>query len=315
MNTFASRLAATAAAVILVLSLGACAGKKADPAKPAPLDTPADLWAEVQNLKSEMRRLNAQVEELNVQAKSRESASGAELTGRVARLESQVTQMASQLAVDIEGAPPAAGSAPTASGPAAMAGAPAVPYAAQTAGAAGYAAPGTPSYGLEQGDEAYEDVPAQAVRPAPGVAAAPYAQAPAQAPAAGVPVLSPPRDPADALYTNALQAFNNRQYREALSMWSEFTKNFAKNPLVPNTYFWMGECNFQLGDFANAVLSYQEVIDKYPKSTKYPDALFKRGAAFLKLGNKNAAKLSFQEVITKFPNSPFAQRAKSMMPK
>ncbi len=40
MNTFASRLAATAAAVILVLSLGACAGKKADPAKPAPLDTP-----------------------------------------------------------------------------------------------------------------------------------------------------------------------------------------------------------------------------------------------------------------------------------
>jgi TolA-binding protein len=77
----------------------------------------------------------------------------------------------------------------------------------------------------------------------------------------------------------------------------------------------MGECNFQLGDFANAVLSYQEVIDKYPKSTKYPDALFKRGAAFLKLGNKNAAKLSFQEVITKFPNSPFAQRAKSMMPK
>ncbi|NMC51006.1 MAG: tetratricopeptide repeat protein, partial [Desulfovibrio sp.] len=51
------------------------------------------------------------------------------------------------------------------------------------------------------------------------------------------------------------------------------------------------------------------------KSTKYPDALFKRGAAFLKLGNKNAAKLSFQEVITKFPTSPFAQRAKSMMPK
>lgn len=307
------RLAATIAALTLFLSLGACAGKKPDPAQPAPLDTPADLWAEVQNLKSEMRRLNAQVEELSVQAKSRESAAGAELTGRVARLESQVTQMASQLAVDIEGAPPVAATTPTASGPAAMTGAPALPYSAQTAPtppAQGYAAPGTTSYGVEQGDEDYEDTPSRTAR---SVAAAPYAQA--QVPVAGAPVLSPPKDPADALYTNALQAFNNRQYREALSMWSEFTKNFGKNPLVPNTYFWMGECNFQLGDFANAVLSYQEVIDKYPKSTKYPDALFKRGAAFLKLGNKNAAKLSFQEVITKFPTSPFAQRAKSMMPK
>ncbi len=305
------RLAVTIAALTLFLSLGACAGKKTDPAKPAPLDTQADLWAEMQNLKSEMRRINAQVEEINVQMKSRQSASGAELTGRVARLESQMTQMASQLAVDIESAPPVAATGPTASGPAAMTGAPALPYSAQTAATPagqGYAAPGTAAYGLEQSDEDYEDVP----RPAgTAVVATPSAQAPV----AGAPVLSPPKDPADALYTNALQAFNNRQYREALSMWAEFTKNFSKNPLIPNTYFWMGECSFQLGDFANAVLSYQEVVDKYPKSTKYPDALFKRGAAFLKLGNKNAAKLSFQEVITKFPTSPFAQRAKSMMPK
>ncbi|NMC47837.1 MAG: tetratricopeptide repeat protein, partial [Desulfovibrio sp.] len=269
MKTNGFRLAATIAALTLFLSLGACAGKKPDPAQPAPLDTPADLWAEVQNLKSEMRRINAQVEELNVQVKSRESAGGAELTGRVARLESQMTQMASQLAVDIEGAPPVAATGPTASGPAAMTGAPALPYSAQTAAtpaAQGYAAPGTAAYGLEQGDEDYEDVPSSTA----GTAVVATRPTQAQAPVAGAPVLSPPKDPADALYTNALQSFNNRQYREALSMWSEFTKNFSKNPLIPNTYFWMGECSFQLGDFANAVLSYQEVIDKYPKSTKYP---------------------------------------------
>ncbi|MEF3695799.1 tol-pal system protein YbgF [Desulfolutivibrio sp.] len=328
MNTTASRLATMAAVIVTLLALCSCASKKADPSAPAPLDTPADMWAEMENLKSEMRGLNAKVEELSYQAKSREGASGAEMSGRVARLESQVTQMASQLAIDIDGA------GPTASGPAAMVGAPAAPYSAQTGYPAqaayptqtGYPAqaayPGqaaapaagqhAPSYGVEQGDGDYEDVPAPRQSPYAQAPAAPVAQSLAQP---GAPVLNPPKDPADALYTQALQAFNAKQYREALSMWTEFTKNFSKSPLVPNTYFWIGECNYQVGDYANAVLSYQEVIDKFPKSNKYPDALFKRGASFVKLNNKQAAKISFQELITKYPNSPLAQRAKAMMPK
>jgi len=324
MNTTATRLAMMAAVIVTLLALCSCASKKADPAAPAPLDTPADMWAEMENLKSEVRGLNAKVEELSYQAKAREGASGAEMSGRVARLESQVTQMASQLAIDIEGA------RPTASGPAAMAGAPAAPYSAQAGYPAQTGYPGqavapaggqrASSYGVEQEAGDYEDVPPQRQSPYAQAPASPYAQAPA-APAAqpvaqpGAPVLNPPKDPADALYTQALQAFNAKQYREALSMWTEFTKNFSKSPLVPNTYFWIGECNYQVGDFANAVLSYQEVIDKFPKSNKYPDALFKRGASFVKLNNKQAAKISFQELITKYPNSPLAQRAKTMMPK
>ncbi|MDQ7833282.1 MAG: tol-pal system protein YbgF [Desulfovibrionaceae bacterium] len=333
MNT-TSRFAAALLVAATLAALGACAPKKTDPAAPAPLDTPADMWAEMETLKAEMRGLNAKVEELSYQAKSREAASGAEISGRVARLESQVSQMASQLAIDIEGAPVA---------PAAAGGAPAV-YTAQTGyppqAAPHVAQPGAPSYGTEQGDDAdvgpvhggfgqtppYAQVPVAPYPQAPAQTS-PYAQAPAspfapavQPPAtttvqSGAPALAPPKDPADALYTQALQAFNAKQYREALSMWTEFTKNFSKSPLVPNTYFWIGECNYQTGDFANAVLSYQEVIDKFPKSNKFPDALFKRGAAFLKLNNKQAAKISFQELITKFPNSPLAQRAKTMMPK
>jgi len=84
---------------------------------------------------------------------------------------------------------------------------------------------------------------------------------------------------------------------------------------MANALFWTGECYFQLGDFANAALSYQEVIEKYPKSAKHADALFKRGVAFSKLGNAGAAKLSFKEVIDKYPDSAFAARAKAMMPK
>ncbi|KUG28327.1 tpr repeat containing exported protein [hydrocarbon metagenome] len=326
MNKTPSRFAAMLAVIATLLALCSCAPKKADPSAPAPLDTPADMWAEMENLKAEMRGLNAKVEELSYQAKSREGAAGAEMSGRVARLESQVAQMASQLAIDIEGA------GPTASGPAAMAGVPAAPYSAQTGypGQTAYAGqpayPGqaatptgvqrVPSYGMEHEEGDYEDVPVQRQPPYAQAPAVPHAQVPV-APAAqpGAPVLDPPKDPADALYTQALQAFNAKQYRDALSMWTEFTKNFPKSPLVPNTYFWIGECNYQVGDFANAVLSYQEVIDKFPKSNKYPDALFKRGAAFLKLNNKQAAKISFQELITKYPNSPLTQRAKAMMPK
>jgi len=113
----------------------------------------------------------------------------------------------------------------------------------------------------------------------------------------------------------AWPVFNARQYQQSLGTFQEFTRNFKTSPLMANALFWTGESYFQLGDFANAALSYQEVIEKYPKSVKHPDALFKRGAAFLKLGNTGAAKLSFKEVIEKYPNSAFAARAKSMMPK
>ena len=53
--------AAALAAAMLAALVGGCA--PAQPKGPAPLNTPADMWAELENAKGEVRRLNAKVED------------------------------------------------------------------------------------------------------------------------------------------------------------------------------------------------------------------------------------------------------------
>ncbi len=293
--------------------LSGCAGKRGD--APAKLDTTADLWAEMDNIKAQLRKVNADLEEISYQLKSQEvgadGTSLSQLAERVSRLESNMTQMASQLAVDLEA--PAA--APVTAPQTAVQPVTAVPYQPYQP------APGQPQ--VQEPEVIIQDQPygqpgvvPTTVTTAPGAAYQPVQpQSPEPSGAIAPPVVAAPRDPADALYTKALQAFNAKQYQSALASWSDFIKSYPQNALVPNSMFWRGEAYYQLNDFANAVLAYQDVIEKFPKSAKYPDALFKRGAAFLKLGNAKAAKLSLQEVIDKYPDSTYAKRAKAMLPK
>jgi len=304
------------AAALIVVLLGGCAPTPKRSDAPAPLNTPADMWAELENAKGEVRRLNAKVEEMSLQMQ--QNRQDPELAGRVTRLEGNVSRMASQLAVDLDagGASPAAAAHPAAAP--AQTGYAQPGYAQQQP--AGYA---QPSYGQAQpgaagavamtgGADDEEQIPPYA---APGSVAPQAPPPPAPAGNIAPPVMAEPQNPADAVYAKGLSSFNARQYQQALGIFQEFSRNFKTSPLMPNALFWTGECYFQLGDFANAALSYQEVIEKYPKSPKHADALFKRGVAFTKLGNAGAAKLSFKEVIDKYPDSAFAARAKTMMPK
>lgn len=120
-------------------------------------------------------------------------------------------------------------------------------------------------------------------------------------------------DPAQALYLRALDSFKKNNYLNAQSMWAEFVQSYPKHELVSNAVFWQGECFYQLGDFARAVLSYQEVITKHPKSNKLPASMLKQGISFKKINKDKAGELVLQELIKKYPNSAEAQRAKSFL--
>ncbi|MBS3780384.1 MAG: hypothetical protein KGY41_08310, partial [Desulfovermiculus sp.] len=47
------------------------------------------------------------------------------------------------------------------------------------------------------------------------------------------------------LYEQALNAFHNREYDQAKDLWAEFASQFSEHDLVPNAYFWQGECLYQ----------------------------------------------------------------------
>jgi len=152
-------------------------------------------------------------------------------------------------------------------------------------------------------------------------AAATAPTAPAQAqqsqaqatPAQNDEAVAPPQDPADALYAKGLTAFKARQYDEARRDFAEFVTTFKKHTLVPNAIFWQGECYYQMGDYAKAVLAYDDVINKHKDSPKYRSALLKQGISFYKMGKDKPGKIILQELIDKNPGTAEANRAKQFL--
>ncbi len=120
-------------------------------------------------------------------------------------------------------------------------------------------------------------------------------------------------DPAKALYDSGTAAFNQRQYTNAVTIFTDFTNNYGSHALISNAWFWQGESYYQMEQYDRAALAYQEVITKYPQSNKMAAAMLKQGMSFEKIGNRNAANARYKELIAKYPNTPEATRAKALI--
>ena len=233
----------------------------------------ADTWAQVQSLRQEMSSVRGQIDDFNNATASVGGLSG--LAQRVNRHDAALRSIGNQFAMDLQLDEPAPAADPSA-----------VP-------------------GAEQGESA-------PVAPAPVNVTTPPAEAGQSAPAAQ-PQTAAQSDIAKALYDAGIQAFNARNYSNALKSFSDFTDTYPKHRLISNAWFWRGECQYQLGEFPAAALDYEQVISKFPKSGKLASAYLKQGMCFIKAGKKEAAKIRLQELVKKFPKSPEATRAKQLM--
>jgi tol-pal system protein YbgF len=114
-------------------------------------------------------------------------------------------------------------------------------------------------------------------------------------------------------YEAASRPLDRKDYKIALSRFRDFLKKYPKSKLAGNAQYWIGECNYALKDFGQAIVDFDTVRSKYPQSDKVPAALLKQGLAFAELGEKVNARLVLQEVVEKYPQSPEAARAKQRL--
>ncbi len=116
-------------------------------------------------------------------------------------------------------------------------------------------------------------------------------------------------------YNKCLTKFRKGDYNKSVICFQKFIKKFKNHKLIPNAYFWIGECYFKQGNFLKAIDNYDIVLTKYPKSIKIPSALLKEGMAFYYMKDKEGAKIFLKKVINEYPNTPQAQYAKSFLKK
>lgn len=146
--------------------------------------------------------------------------------------------------------------------------------------------------------------------------------APAPAPAEPEPVrqaavvpkaAAEPQAPSKEAYEQAYKDYTKGRYDVALTSFRNFLHQYPNSPLVPNAYFWSGECYFKTGDYARGIEAYEQVVKNYPKSAKASSALYRKALALLKLKDKGAAKATLREVIANYPKSDDSERARAML--
>ena len=117
------------------------------------------------------------------------------------------------------------------------------------------------------------------------------------------------------LYQSAYQGFIDQDYIDAKKKFSLFLEKFKNSKLADNAQFWIGECEFKMGNYEQAIVDYERVKTDYPKGNKVPSAILKQGMAFLKLNRKIDAKAIFTQLIEDYPNTNEAQNAKKQFDK
>lgn len=144
---------------------------------------------------------------------------------------------------------------------------------------------------------------------------------PSSQPQAQTPVAAPTNqnnsaktaDTAQALYDSGINNFNNRDYQKGLNAFKDFTTVYPNHKLVSNAWFWQGECQYQLKNYAGAALAYENVISKFPNSNKTPASYLKQAMCFMELKKNDAAKQRLNELVTIYPKAAESKRAQSIL--
>ena len=109
-------------------------------------------------------------------------------------------------------------------------------------------------------------------------------------------------------YENALQRFYNKQYQDAIRMFSGLMASNPDHRLASNCQYWIGESYNQLKQYRQAIDAFRAVLN-YKSSYKFDDALLMSGICYLKLGDSATARENFQQLVSRYPDSEYAPKA------
>lgn len=99
----------------------------------------------------------------------------------------------------------------------------------------------------------------------------------------------------------------------ARQLYNEFMKKWAKDPLMGEAHFGMGETYFAENKCREALFEYGQVLQSFPKTPSAPDAYLRSSECFAKLKMKEESRLALEELVKSHPKSAAAKTAKTRL--
>lgn len=111
------------------------------------------------------------------------------------------------------------------------------------------------------------------------------------------------------LYDRVMDEFKHRDYAAAMAGFQLFLELHSQSSLAANAQYWIGECQYRMGRYRDALQSFYDVVSNYPLSPKLAASTLKLGQTYKKLGDPEKARLMFDRVVEQHPDSTESEAA------
>ena len=118
-------------------------------------------------------------------------------------------------------------------------------------------------------------------------------------------------------YDRVMEEFKHGDYEAALAGFRLFIELHRQSALAANAQYWIGECQYRLGRYKDALDSFYNVGSYNPVSPKLAASAFKIGQTYSRLGEHERARLMFDRVLDQYPEGAeahLARKALNVMP-
>ena len=115
------------------------------------------------------------------------------------------------------------------------------------------------------------------------------------------------------LYDRVMEEFKHRDYEAALAGFRLFLELHGQTSLAANAQYWVGECQYRMGRYKDALKAFYNVVSYYPLSPKLAASTLKIGQTYNKLKDQEKARMMFERVVDQYPDSPEAEVARKAL--
>lgn len=129
--------------------------------------------------------------------------------------------------------------------------------------------------------------------------------------ASGAPAQSgpPPGMSADKSYTDAVRDLQTGKTDLAYNEFQQYLQYFPNTELAANAQYYLGEINYNRGDYNGAITAFDAVLERYPENPKTPDAHLMKAMSLLKSNQRNRAVQEFRTLVENYPHTDDARKA------
>ncbi len=114
-------------------------------------------------------------------------------------------------------------------------------------------------------------------------------------------------------FETAYGFYRAESYREAALAFRDFLRKYPQSAHEANVFYWLGNANFLVREYAASFAAYNSLLDKYPDHPRAPEAMLNMAECQLSLKKQSAAKRTLKKLISQFPGSDASDKAKKRL--